>query len=221
MNTFDPTVVHAHCLYDAAINFPEPLRTRVRTPFKARFSQVKPVIEGMSLDAHIGLTAVPEGSTDHYWFYDLRSGAKGGTLTQCLCKTFGELQTVTDTSRLTRLLAKMAHLCCDAFIGPNLLDFEDGDAVRLRVAQDVKAHVGELPYLDDSIVHGDNFKPATPFSDIKATELFLGFEGWSNKNREVANYYLFGNGWPAAKPVLCECYNKACNMLVRAVEKSR
>jgi hypothetical protein len=221
MQTFDPIDVYAHCLFDASLTFPADVQQAVRQPFRGSMTMTKKTIEGMSRPAHEGLYSVDPESTDHYWYHDVSTRQNVGTLPQALVRIFKMLKAEHKPVRLAALAGHLAHLCIDAFIGPHLIDCTDGEIIRGRVAQDVKLHIGEMPFLHNAIVQGESFRLATPFSDVKATELYLGNEGWSQKNVELANCYLNGNGWPAASGLLKECYNKACNELCNAVEIAR
>lgn len=221
MITFDPIEVYAHCLFAASIAFPPDVKGAVRAPFKGSLTMTKKLIDGMSRPAHEGLYSVEPEALDHYWYFDTSTNQNEGTLPHALCGAFKMLKAEHKPARLASIAGRLAHLCIDAFIGPHLIEHADGKLVRGAVALDLKTHIGELPFLHNAIVQGDNYKLATPFSDLKATELCLGNEGWSQKNIEVANCYLSGNGWPAAAGVLKECYNKACNELCNAVEIAR
>lgn len=80
---------------------------------------------------------------------------------------------------------------------------------------DAFMNLNTLPFLFDGVKFGDDFYPTTVLSNIKAIEMDL--VEYAQYSINIANCYLLGNGWPAARTIAEAAYNKATNVLSSAM----
>ena len=214
----DSLKTYAYSLWDASIVFPDQLRKTIRTPFKQQVG-LNSIIKGMSAAAHSGLaiTTTPE---DHYWSYNVTTGVdEGGNLVQSILTTVNLLREATvqnDHGRMAAVCGRLSHLIIDGFVLLHTINFEpDGVTVRGRLVSDIETHSDTLPFLWEAIEHGDNFTLSSPLLDDAAIRISLN-EGRQSM-LQVANCYLYGNGWPAARGTVQKNYNFATNLLAKTV----
>jgi len=209
----------ARCLFDASIVFPEPLRTKIRTPFKTPrvVSSLKILVPELCREAHEGIMAVPNPA-GWYWIPTEVRGVSEGQLPKRLADIFLSIAAYKQEpvdANLLRMCGVLTSACVNAFLLPYIFEGEDGDAVRTRFIHDLEHNPMDLTFIYDGILQGQKFAVETPFETEGSTRRTLA--AWRQHNVNVFNGYLCGNGWPVVRRLAADGYNRAANEIAAAV----
>ena len=208
----EPNLIAAHMLYDASLVFPKQLQDSIKKKFKATPQTSEMFIEYLSTDAHTGVCGIPESDPQRLWQTDLSSGDITGSLPKAIVDAQATLASI-KTAAAT--CGKLARLCADGFLFLNTIDFDQWSVVNYRFVENISLHITDMPFIWRQISEGQAYTPANPCSNETAAKMTL--TEYRQTAVEVANSYLYGNGWPVAKAVAATRYNIATNVLADIV----